>query len=87
MSKTPVQNRPLYEIAAEIRADYASRGKPVYYAAKPYVDAMAQMDRVTEPYGLDPGYEMVLYALSNLQTWRGETARRVKAEMKAMLPW
>ena len=77
--------RSLYEIAEDIRADYADRGKSVHYSAAPYVDAMLYLDKVTDYYGLDSGDMILRYALSNLSSWRGETARRVKAEMREML--
>ena len=74
------QARPLHEIAREIRRDWA---KP-YFGAVPYIDAMQALSSITEDYGLDPGKEIVLYFLANANTWRGETARRVKAELKGM---
>jgi hypothetical protein len=80
-----MDHRPLYEIARDIRADYAAKGKPVYYAAKPYVDAMAQLTSINENYFADSAESVILYALSNLSTWRGEKAREVKAELKAIL--
>lgn len=80
--------RPLYEIAAEIRADYAAKGKPVHYAAKPYVDALTTMPVHTDlrsRFYDDPVDELVIRLLGNLGTWRGETATRVKDELKAAL--
>lgn len=77
--------RPLYLIAQDIRADFASKGKPVHPYAKPYVDAMAQLDFMTDSYYADTAETVVLYALSNLSTWRGDKAREVKAELKTML--
>lgn len=87
MSKPQVQNRPIYQIAEEILADYRDRGKPLYFGAVPYVEAMRHLDRYTDNYLEDDAVSVLTYALSNLTTWRGETARRVKAEIKAMLPW
>ena len=72
--------RPLYEIAAEIRKDW----NPVNYAAVPYLDAMFSLDSIEDNYIMDSGKSVVLYFLSNASTWRGDTARRVKAELKAM---
>ncbi len=72
--------RPLYEIAAEIRRDW----KPVNFAAKPYLEAMESLDSINDRYGMDSAKGIVIYFLSNASTWRGETARRVKAELKAM---
>ena len=77
--------RPLYIIAADIQEDYASKGKPVHPYAKPYVDAMRYLDTMDDNYGLDSADSIVRYALSNLNTWRGEKARQVKAELRGML--
>ena len=73
--------RPLYTIAAEIRKDW---GAKVNYAAKPYLDAMASLTNITDSYGMDSANSVVCYFLANAGTWRGETAKRVKAELKKM---
>lgn len=77
--------RSLYDIASDIIADYGDRGKNLPYCADPYVRAMQMLDTIDDYYYNDSGREVVMYALSNLGGWRGETARRVKAELKAML--
>ena len=74
------QTRPLYEIAREIRKDL----KNVYFGAVPYLDAMSTLDSIEDNYMFDSGKSVVLYFLSNASTWRGETAKRVKAELKKM---
>jgi hypothetical protein len=74
-------NRPLYEIAADIRAHWAK----VNYAAKPYLDAMDQLNLITDKYYMDDADSIVRYFLGNATSWRGEDARRVKAELKGML--
>lgn len=76
--------RPLYQIASDIRQDYRRQGKPVHYAAKPYVDAMSCLNSINDMYGADSAESVVLYALSNLSSWRGEKAREIKAELRAM---
>lgn len=73
--------RPLHEIAAEIRNDWT---KP-YFGAVPYLEAMQSLDRITDSYYYDSADSVVRYFLANANTWRGDTARRVKAELKAML--
>jgi len=78
MSKT---HRPLHEIAAEIKADW----KNVNYAAKPYVEAMATLDQITDKYYLDSADSVVRYFLCNAGTWRGEVAKRVKAELNKII--
>ena len=77
---TTKTNRPLYEIAAEIRRDW----KKVYFGAVPYLDAMQTLNSINDNYIMDSGKSIVLYFLCNAGTWRGDTARRVKAELKAM---
>jgi hypothetical protein len=75
------QTRPLSEIAAEISEDW----KKPYFGAVPYLDAMSLLVDITDNYYCDSGDDIVRYFLANATTWRGETARRVKAELKAML--
>ena len=72
---------PLFAIAREIRPDWPDP----YFGVVPYIGAMSTMVDVDEPYGADPGADIVRYFLSNAKTWRGETARRVKAELKRRL--
>jgi len=77
---TTSATRPLYEIAGEIRRDWTK----VYFGAVPYLEAMQTLDSIDDDYMFDSGKSIVLYFLSNATTWRGETARRVKAELKKM---
>ena len=58
---------------------------PVNYAAKPYLEAMLSLDSVDDRYGMDSGRSVVSYFLGNASSFRGEDARRIKAELKAML--
>jgi len=53
----------------------------VYFGAVPYLDAMRSMQSINDDYGFDPGREVVNYFLANAQTWRGDVARSVKAEL------
>lgn len=81
---TTVETRKLYQIAAEIKADWSTAKSGVYFGAVPYLEAMATLVEITDPYFYEDGKTQVIYFLSNANTWRGETARRVKAELKAM---
>jgi hypothetical protein len=74
------QDRPLSVIAREVYQDW----KKVNYAAKPYLDAMAQLHSIDDDYMYDSARSVVLYFLSNARTWKGEVAKRVKAELKKM---
>ena len=73
--------RPLYAIAREIRADW----KKVSPYAAPYLQAMSYLNSVDDNYILDSGRSIVSYFLANAGSWRGETAKRIKAELKAMV--
>jgi hypothetical protein len=74
--------RPLYVIAREIRADW----KNVYFGAEPYLGALEQLQCIHDAYGNDDAETIIQYFLSNAKTWRGDVARRIKAELKAMVP-
>ncbi|MBU0598748.1 hypothetical protein KKF61_07250 [Patescibacteria group bacterium] len=73
--------RTLHEIAREVRADW----KNVYFGAKPYLDAMSTLNSIKDNYYEDSGESIVLYFLANAQTWRGETARRIKLELNTIV--
>ena len=77
--------RTLAEIGREIRADYRAKGKPVYYAAAPYLDAMRSLQDFGSRFYEDTAEDVVIRLLGNLSTWRGETATRVKGELRAAL--
>jgi hypothetical protein len=70
--------RPIYEIANEIRADWS---KP-YFGAVPYLEAMETLKSASDNYYYDSGKSVILYFLANASTWRGDVAKRVKAELK-----
>jgi len=74
------QIRPINIIAQEIRNDW----KKIYFGAIPYLDAMASLNSVNDKYGDDSAKSIVLYFLCNASTWRGETAKRIKIELKNM---
>lgn len=76
------ETRSIRTIAYEIRKDWGSK---VNYAAQPYLNAMQTINTIDEMYGMDSAKSVVLYFLSNARSWRGETARRVKAELKGMI--
>ena len=73
--------RTLSEIARDIRATWP---RP-YFGAVPYLRAMGELETIKDKYGYDDAKGIVLYFLSNAKTWRGDDARRIKAELKALL--
>lgn len=75
-------SRPLYVIAREIKQDW---GKNVNFAAKPYLEAMYDLDSINDNYGYDSARSIVNYFLSNASSWRGAKAKEIKAELKQMV--
>ena len=69
------------QLAMECLIDWGGWAR-VHYSAKPYLSAMMDLTTVRDRYGFDSGKSIVLYFLSNAQSWRGEVARAVKAELK-----
>ena len=72
--------RTLRMIAIEIRNDW----KKVYFGAVPYLEAMLTLESINDNYYYDSGKSIVLYFLANAQTWKGETAKRIKKELKTL---
>lgn len=80
------RRREIFTIAQEIVRDWGANGvDKIHYAARPYLEAMLTLDRIDGSYGADSARSIVAYFLSNAKTYRGETARRLKAELNAML--
>lgn len=84
MADTKQAPRPLSTIAAEIEKIWSTQGKGVNYAAKPYLEAMATLNGINDSYGADDARSIVLYFLSNASSFRGEDAKRLKNELKAL---
>ena len=76
-----MQNRSLSTIAREIRSDW----KKPYFGAVPYLDAMLSLDSIDDEYYYDSAETIVIYFLANAATYRGETAKRIKLELKSIL--
>jgi hypothetical protein len=86
--KKQLSDMTLAELANICAADHTVAGKQMSYALVPYQQALAEMyfhDPKGNMYGYDPADHIVRYFLGNATTWRGETARNVKAELKKRL--
>jgi hypothetical protein len=81
MDNTINAARPLYSIARDIRRAWPK----VNYAAVPYLDAMSALNSINDKYYQDDGRGIVRYFLANAAAFRGDTAKALKAELKAML--
>lgn len=73
--------RSIAAISAEIRSDW----KDVTPEAKPYLEAMACIDRLTDRFELDTGRTIVAQFLINARRWKGDRAKRIKTELRDML--
>lgn len=75
--------RTFAEIAQEIKKVWT---KP-YFGAIPYMNAMAEINSSDKQtvYLAENAESIVRYFLTNAQYWRGEDARRIKAELKSMI--
>jgi len=59
--------------------------KKPYFGAVPYIEALKQLDNVHDSYGDERGSSMVNYFLANAGSWKGDDAKRIKAELKEAL--
>lgn len=46
--------------------------------------ATGDLSSINDCYGYDDARSIVLYFLCNAKSWRGDTAKRIKAELKAI---
>lgn len=73
--------RPIYMIADDIRRDWRN----INFAAAPYLDAMMHMSSLSDSYYNDSAETVVIYFLENARSWSGDSAKSIKAELRAML--
>ena len=76
-----VSEKQVWEIADVVWADW----KNVSPYAKPYLEAMSSLSSVNDNYFADSGKSVVSYFLANAGSWKGEVAKSVKAELKALV--
>jgi hypothetical protein len=68
-----------------IARDISKYWQKPYFGAVPYLDAMGVLDTIQDRFYNEDAKTIVLYFLSNATTWRGPEAKRIKAELNAML--
>lgn len=76
--------RPLHKIAEEILADWP-KARSENHPAGAYAVPLLSLESVRDPYYSDTGASVVRGFLGNAQSWRGDTARRIKAELRSLL--
>lgn len=83
-----MNQRPLCEIAVEVWKDW--NGRIVCPHARPYLQAMTELRSLNDRYGTslassDSAKLIVGYFLDLSRGWKGEVARRIKAELRQRL--
>lgn len=73
--------RPLYAIARDIRREW----QRVYFAAAPYLEAMASLNSINDKYMYDDARGIVRYFLANAGQFKGERAKALKTELKQLI--
>ena len=78
-----MEKRTFAEIVKEIRTLWS---KP-HFGAVPYLEALGTINSSDKdaPYLFETAADLVPYLLSNMTTFRGADARRIKAELKEMV--
>jgi len=74
--------RDICEIAGDIARDPSLTGT-ARATSMPYLDGLKCVRTSSDMFGMDNAGHLVAYALGNLKSWRGESARALKAELKA----
>ena len=82
---TKIKEGNISDLSRIISRDLQSQGKKVPYNLVPYLDALRQMDSADDVYGVESGKSVIAYALSNMASYKGPTARAVKAELKSRM--
>ena len=76
--------RTLREIARDALNDPTLKGSARAWST-PYLNALTHCETASDTYIFETAREQIPYALSNLQSWRGDSARGIKAELKSHL--
>ena len=76
------EKRPISAIAKEIKKDW---GDKINYAAKPYLNSMLSLNNINEYDLNESASSIITYFLSNASSYRGDTAKKLKAELKEIL--
>lgn len=75
-----ISTRPICEVAREIQKEWTN----VNFAAAPYLSAMFSLNSINDNYLMDSAKSIILYFLCNASSFRGESAKRLKKELKSI---
>lgn len=86
---TQTSHRPIHEIAREVLQcwikECGAKYQTKYFYALQQREAMESLVLITDNYHQDSGRGVVASFLVNVNTWRGEDARRIKKELNDLL--
>lgn len=81
--------RPIHEIGREILRvwikECGAKYQEKYFYALQQREAMESLTSINDNFHADSGRGVVASFLVNVTTWRGEDARRIKAELNKLL--
>ena len=72
--------RAIWKIADEIVQEWRPS-----LASQKYLYAMFHLGSIEDNYGLDSARTIVTYFLANVNSWRGDAAKRIKDELREIL--
>lgn len=78
--------RTIKAIVADIVSEWGDKVNTTGFAAKPYLEALADIETTEEYYGDDKAEHLLRYLLSNLNQFKGQRARELKEELRSHLP-
>lgn len=81
----PVKIKRKMRLIKDVAKDIARNWTNVCPYAKPHLQAMLHLNRITDKYYLDDASSVIRRFLANANTYRGEMASKHKAELKEML--
>lgn len=76
-----LEPRPIYEIASDIKREWLH----VSPHARPYLEAMLTLSKVTDRYICESASDIISRFLCNASSFRGEGARTLKQELKNLI--
>lgn len=76
-----LEPRPIYEIARDIKREWLN----VSPQARPYLEAMLTLSKVTDKYIYESASDIISRFLCNASSFRGAGAQTLKNELKALI--
>ena len=82
--QTVYKHRKISSIARDIWIEWSATKSGINYSALPYLEAMMKIDSINSMYFADRAGYVVTYFLANARQFKGERAKELKLELKAL---